>query len=84
MTLKEQIAAANRELAIKRAVVKAAEEQLRLLENSRADCEHEWDGGIKGWEHEGCYCVKCGINDQYAPNHKRMIEAERKFRKETV
>ena len=79
MTLKEKIAAAKKELSAAQKVVKTVEIALRELENIRADCEHEWDQGVLGWEHEGVYCIKCGINDQYAPNHKKMIEAERKF-----
>ena len=80
LNLKDQIAQARIEISLRENSVAVLKEALHILENSRADCEHIWDKGIKGWEHEGCYCIKCGINDQYAPNLKKMVEAERKFK----
>lgn len=71
-TLKEQIAEAKYEISQRREAIKVYERLVIFLEGLRVDCEHEWDAGVKGWEHEGVSCVKCGINDQYAATLKRM------------
>lgn len=72
-TLKEQIAEAKYEISQRRNAIKVYEQLVTKLENQRIYCEHEWDKGIKGWEHEGVYCVKCGINDQYASTLRKML-----------
>lgn len=73
MTLKEQIAEAKYEISQRQEAIKEYERLVASLERQRVYCEHEWDKGIKGWEHEGVYCVKCGINDQYALTLKKML-----------
>jgi hypothetical protein len=71
-TLKEQIAEAKYEISQRREAIKVYERLVTFLEEQRVNCDHEWDAGVKGWEHEGVHCVKCGINDQYAATLKRM------------
>jgi len=77
LTLLMQIQHAQKDL---RRIQTRLDEQKALiaeLDDLRADCDHEWDNGLPGWEHEGRYCKKCGINDQYAPTHKKQVEAKR-------
>lgn len=73
-SLKEQIEAKRKEVLAKREEVWREEKILRQLEESRVHCEHEWDKGVKGYEHEGVYCIKCGINDLYADTLKRYLK----------
>lgn len=64
-SLKEQIAEMHKQLLTMREDVYNFEKKLRKLEDSRVDCQHEWDNGVRGYEHEGVYCTNCGINDMY-------------------
>ena len=72
-TLLEQIKEAKYEISQRQEAIKVYERALKFLEGQRVYCEHEWDAGVKGWEHEGVNCVKCGINDQYAKTLEGML-----------
>jgi hypothetical protein len=80
LTLKEQIRQAEIELSLRENSVNVLKKALHDLRNTRADCNHEWDQGIKGWEHEGRACILCGVNECFAPELKKMVDAERKFK----
>lgn len=71
--LKAQIADAKYEISQRREAIKVYENLVIFLERQRVNCPHEWDTGIKGWEHEGVYCIHCGINDQYALTLQKQL-----------
>jgi DNA repair exonuclease SbcCD ATPase subunit len=75
LTLKMQIDHAQKQLRMIQERLTEQEHLIRELEDLRADCRHEWDGGVKGYEHEGRTCKLCGINELYAPTHKKQVEA---------
>jgi hypothetical protein len=35
----------------------------RELEKLLAECPHEWKDSPKGYEHEGKFCVICGVSE---------------------
>lgn len=76
ITLLDQINHATKNLVALRARVTEQESLIKELNDLRAECKHDWDTGVPGWEHEGRYCTKCGINDQFAPLHKKWVEAD--------
>lgn len=78
LTLKQKIDRVQSEIYSRENLVNILKKQLQGLEDSRAYCVHEWDSGVKGWEHEGCACIKCGINDQYARTLLEIVEARKK------
>lgn len=43
---------------------------LRELEKRRVECEHKFTYALPGYEHEGGYCSKCGINEVHARSNK--------------
>jgi len=73
MTLLMEIEHAQKHLRAFQQRLNEQHQVIRELEDRRADCIHDWDKGLKGWEHEGRICKQCGINEQYAPTHKRMV-----------
>lgn len=36
----------------------------------RQNCDHEFSKPLNGYEHEGGYCTKCGINEVHAECQK--------------
>lgn len=76
-TLLEKINEAKYEISQRQEAIKAWSNALKFLEEQRAFCDHEWGEPYKGFEHEGCNCVKCGINDQYAPLLKKLMESKK-------
>jgi hypothetical protein len=63
MSLKDQIDYAEKQ-------VREQEEKLELLygvvkelKSYRSECRHIFSAPLKGYEHEGGYCTKCGINE---------------------
>lgn len=46
--------------------LRMAEAEYAKLKEYRKDCEHAFSPPIKGYEQEGGYCDKCGINEVYA------------------
>ena len=77
MTLLDQINDYKYEISQREEAVKVYKIGLKFLEDQRAYCEHEWGKPYKGFEHEGCSCKLCGINDQYAPLHKKIVESKK-------
>jgi len=77
MTLLQEIEEAKQEIRGRLLAIQVWQERLTKLEQSRAYCKHEWDVPLKEFEHEGCLCKLCGINDQYAPTHKKMVESNK-------
>jgi hypothetical protein len=77
MTLLMQIEHARAHLRAMQQRLKEQERLIQELEDLRADCQHEWDEGVKGYEHEGRTCKLCGINELYAPTHKLMVDCRR-------
>lgn len=43
---------------------------LKLAEDRRKDCTHAFMPALRGYEHEGGYCTKCGINQVFAECQK--------------
>lgn len=74
ISLKQRIEQTQQKMSANRTELNALEQELRDLDNSRVNCIHEWDTGVKGWEHEGKYCKKCGINDMYAVTLKKHLD----------
>jgi hypothetical protein len=35
------------------------------LKSYRFECDHDFASALKGYEHEGGHCIKCGINAVY-------------------
>lgn len=79
ITLKTKIEDAQKYLRQMQMRVREQEAFLEELEDQRADCKHTFSKPLKGYEHEGGYCTKCGINEIYAPTHKKMVEDRRQF-----
>lgn len=77
-TLLDQITHAQKHLRQLQDRIAEQEQLIRVLEDLRAECNHTWGVPVKGYEHEGVLCTKCGINDMYAPTHKRMVESARR------
>lgn len=74
ISLKMQLGHAQKHLDQMRHRMLEQEQLIRELDDLRADCPHEWGDVAVGAEHEGRSCKQCGINDQYAPTHKRLAE----------
>jgi hypothetical protein len=71
MTLLEQI---NQQQQVVHAAEDARREaavQLNKLLDQRMDCDHDFSKPLKGYEHEGGHCVKCGINEVFWACTKR-------------
>jgi hypothetical protein len=75
VSLKDQIDTAQRYLRQMQMRVREQEQLVEELENRRAYCKHQFSRAVKGYEHEGGYCTECGINELYAPTHKKMVES---------
>lgn len=43
---------------------------LKQLQDARVTCVHEFSAPMTGYEHEGGYCVHCGINELHAQTLK--------------
>lgn len=69
-TLKQQIEECEYEIRQRQYAIDQYRLKLRSLEVERFDCEHEFTAPIKGYEHEGGTCVKCGINQVHAESRK--------------
>jgi uncharacterized protein Yka (UPF0111/DUF47 family) len=65
-SLKEQIDEMEYEIRQRKEAIKVYEKAKQKLLDARAHCDHEFQKPIVGYEHEGGYCVKCGINELYA------------------
>ena len=65
-----QIGTAQRKVAQAQKALDLEIAELRKLEASRVHCEHTFEPAVKGYEHEGGYCSKCGINELYAKTLK--------------
>jgi hypothetical protein len=74
LTLLAQIEHATKTLSTLRAQVKEQELLVKELQDMRADCEHDWDVPFPVGEHEGRLCKNCGINDYFAPTHKKWVQ----------
>lgn len=77
-TLLEKINEFKYEISQREEAIKSYKRGILFLEEQRAYCEHEWDAPLKGFEHEGRLCKLCGINDQYAPLHKKIVTSKNK------
>lgn len=66
MSLKQQILYAEQRVREAEDELQRRKDQVRILSAKRVDCKHEFDAPMKGYEHEGGYCIQCGINELYA------------------
>jgi len=76
MTLLEQINEYEREIFMRESAIDTLKKELKKLEDSRAYCDHIWGATNPYYAHEGSLCTLCGINDIFAPTHKRMVESK--------
>jgi predicted metal-dependent RNase len=65
ITLKDQIDTAQKKQWEIEQRLKEQKELIQYLENLRWDCDHDFAPALKGYEHEGGHCKKCGINEVY-------------------
>lgn len=65
-TLKQQIDEVKAEIFSRQCAIEVYEKHLRELEDSRVDCKHEFTKPVVHYEHEGGYCIRCGINELFA------------------
>ena len=65
-----RIGAAQRRVAQVQKTLDLETAELRELESARVYCEHTFEPALKGYEHEGGYCTRCGINELYAKTLK--------------
>ena len=71
ITLKEQIEHAKKK---RREIEQRLKEQdvlIKELEDLRFQCDHEFAPALKGYEHEGGHCTKCGINEVFWEHNKK-------------
>ena len=65
ITLLDQITQAEK---TRREIAKRLAEQdavIAELKSYRFECVHDFAPALKGYEHEGGHCRKCGINEVY-------------------
>jgi hypothetical protein len=65
VTLLDQINHAEKH---RREIAKRLAEQdaaIAALKFYRFECDHDFAPALKGYEHEGGHCTKCGINEVY-------------------
>lgn len=72
MTLLEQISAAKSIVSRIQHALAQAGQQVKQLESQRIDCPHVWGNMIPGYDHEGCNCTLCGMNDVYWSTFKNQ------------
>ena len=41
------------------------------LKSYRLECDHTFAPALKGYEHEGGHCTKCGINEVFWEHNKK-------------
>ena len=41
------------------------------LKSYRFECDHDFAPALKGYEHEGGHCTKCGINEVFWEHNKK-------------
>lgn len=63
MLLRTQIELAEIELRQALVLVETHRKHIMGLRKDRLKCNHKWENPTKGYEHEGCRCALCGIND---------------------
>jgi len=66
MSLKDEIEAKRKEIAALEQSIGDRKRELTALENSRVKCAHTFSAAVRGYEHEGGHCTKCGINQLHA------------------
>jgi hypothetical protein len=74
VTLKDQIEHAEkrrREIAQRLAEQDAVIAELKFY---RFECEHDFAPALKGYEHEGGHCTKCGINEVFWEHNKKEVK----------
>ena len=62
MNIRSQIERAEGELFDLLAEIEIKRKHIKQLRAQRDGCFHVWDKPLKNYEHEGCRCMKCGIN----------------------
>lgn len=65
ISLKDQIEHAEKtRIEMSKRLIEQAQ-LIAELKSYRWDCDHEFAPALKGYEHEGGHCIKCGINEVY-------------------
>ena len=44
------------------------------LKAQRFECKHDFAPALKGYEHEGGHCKKCGINEVFWEHNKKEVK----------
>lgn len=74
VTLKEQIEHAEKK---RREIAQRLAEQdavIAELKSYRFECDHNFAPALKGYEHEGGHCIKCGINEVFWEHNKKEVK----------
>lgn len=66
LTLSQQIRDAEAKVFKKQEKLNRALAKYHGLLALRQNCDHEFSKPLNGYEHEGGYCTKCGINEVHA------------------
>ena len=61
--LKDQIDTAKKRYFELEVSMSLQRQVIKELESLRWECDHEFSPPLKGYEHEGGQCTKCGINE---------------------
>ena len=64
-TLLDQIEDAEKERWVIARQLMGQDELLVALRARRFECSHDFAPALPGYEHEGGYCRKCGINEVF-------------------
>ena len=71
ITLLDQINTAEKK---RREIAQRLAEQdavIAELKSYRFECVHDFAPALKGYEHEGGHCTKCGINEVFWEHNKK-------------
>ncbi len=71
VSLKMQIETAEKHYAQTMQRLKEQEEMIDELKSWRFECDHDFLPALKGYEHEGGHCKKCGINEVFWAHNKK-------------
>ena len=66
LSLAERIKLADEKVRRKQDKLNRALAKYHGLLALRQNCDHEFSKPLNGYEHEGGYCTKCGINEVHA------------------
>lgn len=72
MTIKNEIEAARRKVYDIEQQLEQAQTKLKAALAKQKDCPHVMARPWENYEHEGGYCINCGVNELYAMTLKGL------------